>query len=363
MSIYFVKKKGWRYDFTLKGKRYTDAWFKTKKEVKEAEAKRKEELANPVTAAVAPTIGITFFELVNRRLDYVKAYHSATYYKDYRYMARRWLEKWRDLSCDEISIDMAQFFILKRAKVSAYAANYDLRCLRALFNFGIKRGWILSDPTKSITFLPIEKKMKYIPSKEDILKVILAADPDTQDYLWTIIETLARVSEINRLTWNEINFEDRYVVLYTRKKKGGHLTPRKVPMTNRLYKVLSRRYSKRDKTKPWVFWHTYWSSKTGEKKSGPYYDRKKVMRGLCKKTGVKYFRFHAFRHFGASVLDHCKAGTGSIQRILGHENRSTTEIYLHSIGESEREAMEIFEHVWDGCENENSHTDSHTEKK
>ena len=42
----------------------------------------------------------------------------------------------------------------------------------------------------------------------------------------------------------------------------------------------------------------------------------------------------------------------------GHENRSTTEIYLHSIGESEREAMRIFEWV-----SENSHTESHTEAK
>lgn len=82
-----------------------------------------------------------------------------------------------------------------------------------------------------------------------MLAVVLAADPDTQDYLWTIAFTMERVGESNRLTWQDVNFEERYVVLYTRKKRGGHLTPRKVPMTDKLFEVLSRRYASRDKRK------------------------------------------------------------------------------------------------------------------
>jgi integrase len=49
----------------------------------------------------------------------------------------------------------------------------------------------------------------------------------------------------------------------------------------------------------------------------------------------------------------------SIQRLLGHENRATTEIYLHSIGDSEREAMRVLN---DGFESF-SHTNSHTNAK
>ncbi len=68
-----------------------------------------------------------------------------------------------------------------------------------------------------------------MPPAEDVLRVILAADPDKQDYLWTIGLTMGRMSEVNRLTWQDVNFEERYVVLYTCKKKGGHRTPRKFP--------------------------------------------------------------------------------------------------------------------------------------
>ncbi|WP_449244185.1 tyrosine-type recombinase/integrase [Desulfobacca acetoxidans] len=344
MSVYSVKGKGWRYDFTQNGQRYTEAWFSTKKEAKQAEAKKREELKTKLTEAETPT-DITFLELVNRRLDYVKAYKSEKYYVDYIGLARRVIKHWRGRKVGDITGAMVQDYLIKRSKVSAFSANKDLRYVRALFNFGIKQKLIKADPTKGLEFMPVEKKLKYIPSKEDVAKVLLAANPNTQDYLMTIKETMARVGEINRLTWEDVNFEGRFVVLYTRKKKGGHLTPRKIPLTTRLYEVLLRRYQNRDKEKPWVFWQRYWSQKEGRFVEGPYQDRKKIMGTLCRKVGVKYFRFHALRHFGASVLEKANVSIGSIQRLLGHENRTTTEIYLHSIGEAEREAMAVFERV------------------
>ena len=353
MRVYFTKARGWRYDFTLNRTRYTGAWFRTKTEAKDAESKRREEVRNPETKERTPT-GMGFFELVNKRLDHIKAYNSLSHYRDHVYMAKRWIKKWGRMDCDSIPREDIRSFVLKRSRVSNYTANHDLRCLRSLFNFGIREGWISSNPTQGIPFLPVERKIKYVPSKEDALKVIMAADPDTKDYLMTIEETMARVGEVNRLTWSDVDLVERCVVLYTRKKKGGNLTPRKVPMTKRLYQVLSHRYEHRDKTKPWVFWHRYWNKKTKEWVEGPYKDRKLIMKSLCKRAGVKYFRFHPLRHVGASILDHAKVNIGSIQKILGHERRATTEIYLHSIGESEREAMEIFE---------KSHTESHTETK
>ena len=355
MSIYLGKGKGWRYDFTHKETRYTEAWFKTKTEASRLEAEKRKEIKNPKPVAEIPT-DMAFLDLMNLRLDHVKAYNSQSHYISYLYMARRWVKLWEHLPCSEITASMAQKHLIQRRKVSAYTANQDLRYLRAAFNFGIGQKLICSNPTEGIKFFPVEKKIKYVPSSEDIDKVIAAADSDTQDYLWIIRETMARVSEINSLKWEDVNLEDHFVILYTRKKAGGHLTARKISMTQNLHEILKLRFENRDIEKPWVFWHRYWNRKRECFCEGPYKDRKKFMRRLCVKAGVRYFRFHPFRHSGASIMDGNNVPIGVIQRILGHENRKTTEIYLHSIGEMERDAIVVFERA-----RKKSHTDSHTD--
>lgn len=342
MSTYFKKGKGWRYDFTLQKKRHASTYFKTMAEAKRAEAIRKEELKNPPPATETPT-DMAFSELLNRRLDYVLAYKCHSYYQEHIYLAKRLMKIWHGRNCGDITTQMVLDYLIKRGKESVFAANRDLRYLRAAFNFGIKQGLIKANPTNGLEFMPVERRLKYVPSKEDVAKVLLAADPDVQNYLVAIVDTMGRMGEINRLAWEDVDFERRVLVLYTRKKKGGHLTPRKVPMTNRLFQMLLKRHKTRDKEKPWVFWQRYWSRKAGHFVDGPYQDRKAIMRILCQKAGVKYFRFHALRHFGASVMDSINEPIGHIQRILGHENRTTTEIYLHSIGEGERQAMDRYE--------------------
>jgi site-specific recombinase XerC len=54
-------------------------------------------------------------------------------------------------------------------------------------------------------------------------------------------------------------------------------------------------------------------------------------------------------------MDRNNAPIAAIQKILGHENRRTTEIYLHSIDDAEAEAIAIYE-----AARQKSHT-SHTQ--
>ena len=253
--------------------------------------------------------------------------------------------EWSGLACSEIDSMMIEQYIKKRKKVSRIVANKEIQYLRALFKYGIDKELITYNPATKVKFYSIDEQRKYIPPKEDVSKVISFADPDTQHYLWTIVLTAGRVNEINNLTWDDVSFAKRCITLWTRKRKNGNKEPRGIPMVPKLYKILRHRFKQRKNNLPWVFWHEYWCRETRQWVKAPYKDRKKIMKTLCTKANVRYFRFHAMRHLTASVLDAMGTPIGTIQRILGHQNRKTTEIYLHSVGDAERKAMEKLQEV------------------
>lgn len=342
MSVYLNKRrKWWEYYFRYKKRPYTAAGFKRKKDALAAEAERKKEVRQPKKQEETD---MAFLTLLNRRLDYIQAYRSKKHYQDNLYMARRWINQWKDKTIHQINPEViGKYLVALRKRVSAHTANKELRALRALWNFGIKppNRWFIDNPTDGLEFFPTESKVKYVPSIEDVIRVILAAEGEVQDYLWTIALTMGRMSEVNRMEWKDVDFNNNTVTLYTRKTKGGHLKPRKIPMAKTLKDVLEKRL--RGNNTPWVFHHTYYGKKEGEWITSPYQDRKRIMKTLCKKAGVKYFRFHPLRHFGASILEKEGYSIKTIQELLGHENRKTTEIYLHSFEESDQEAMNSLE--------------------
>ena len=51
-------------------------------------------------------IDIPFLVLVNKRLDEVKQRLSIEHYMDTVYHARRWVSRWQDLTCSQITREM-----------------------------------------------------------------------------------------------------------------------------------------------------------------------------------------------------------------------------------------------------------------
>lgn len=93
MSVYFDKRRGWRYDFIRKGARYHHSNFKTKVEARNAEAEKRKELKEQEENPNQIQTDMDFLEMVNLKLDYVQAYNSEKHYLDFKYMSKRWVKE------------------------------------------------------------------------------------------------------------------------------------------------------------------------------------------------------------------------------------------------------------------------------
>jgi len=205
--------------------------------------------------------------------------------------------------------------------------------LCAVFTFAKRVKKIIQyNPCWDLDKMPHTPKEKYIPPEEDILKLILASAPEEKDLILTILYTAARVDEILRLQWKDINFTKKTVTRWTRKRKSGTYEPIISHMNDRLYVLLKSRW-KSKKQDIWVFYN--------DKTKDRYYHRPKLMKGLCKRAKIKPFGFHNIRHFVATYLaDTEKISKKAIGGLLGHKALQTTEIYLHSVDQSEKDALD-----------------------
>jgi integrase len=165
-------------------------------------------------------------------------------------------------------------------------------------------------------------------------KIFLAAG-EHRPFLLVLYHTLGRLDEILRLRWEDVNFEERTVTLWTRKRRDGSWQGDTLPMNEVCYITLHGLW--RDRVQDsWVFLNP----KTGNR----YMRRPKLMKTICKRAGVRHFGFHAIRHYVASLLhDREKVGVAQVSKLLRHQNKATTERYLQVVDQASRDALATLE--------------------
>ena len=311
------RKRPWFYKFDLDRRTYKESGFLTKAEAETAEARAQ------IKAGASPT-RTGFSEMVNLRLDYVRAYCTPGHYRANVSRLKRFRD-WGGLALPEITPDLIRTRMVELSQEMSHAlANKHLIALRSVFEQAVNDGHLGRNPCRGIKFLPVARTVKRVPAAADIEKVLALAAPLDKAYLTTIWQLGARVREINQLAWEDVDFPRRQVRLWTRKKSGGNLTPRLVAMNDRAFHALKFGQWQRTPGNPYVFPNP----RTGK----PYDYRDKFFDRLCRLANVPEMGYHALRHARASELAHQGESLAYIQSFLGHESAVTTAGYLHSLG-------------------------------
>jgi len=279
-------------------------------------------------------------------LDVAKSRFSEKTYDEKRSMFRRFFGEFDPAaSVLELKPSKVMAFIVKQKEErSGYAANKDRKNLVAAWNWGMK---YMDPPLPGpnpclVDRMPEVRQPRYVPSEEDFWKVYETAEGQDQIMLLAFLHLAGRRGEIFRLTWADVDFGNRRVRLWTRKRTDGTFEYDWLPMTTELRKSLMWWWEQRPiKDSPYVFLSIDEMECNRENYGNPFKYRQYFMRKLCDDVKVKRFGFHSIRHLSASILYKLGYEVAVIQSILRHKSPGTTERYLKSIGiERVREALE-----------------------
>lgn len=351
--------------------------FTTRKAARVWEKEHEEEVRREITAGA----GTTFEDYAEKYLDQIEVTCTGENTYQYKHKLLSDLVEFYNLThrtdppIPVPPLEIEQFLIQIARKSGPKTANRARRELGTFFNWMIGKGIIEATPTKTIPKFPAEEFRKYVPPKEDILKVIAVANAEEKDILRAILHSMARAGEIRRLKKEHCDFANNSVWLYTRKTRAGDLEGGKIPMNKQLREILYRRCqliddeyvfpgtkggqlyrATMDKILPRLFKKVNCERReyytTVKRRQGEGFVNQRVKKvewvPLPEEQQVTPFGYHSFRHHVAAHLYlNCGYSIGQLQKLLRHKRPTTTEIYLRSIIDMEApvgfEPMEDFE--------------------
>lgn len=286
-----------------------------------------------------PTVSLAMGDWVNEYLDEALRRFSTKTYKEKTSVFSRFFRETgisSEMPVTELTTTVCRKYLNRQSeKRSGYAANKDRKNLAAAWSWGGEslENWPKGpNPFLSIRKYPEERKPRYVPLEGDFWKVIEVAEGQDRVMLLAFLHLGARRKEIFNLKWSDIDFENRRVRLWTRKRRGGHQEFDWIPMTTDLRDVLlewwEERLSQNTADKEHVFVCLTESPFCNDYFGKPFVHRQHLMKRLCERAGVKPFGFHAIRHLTASILYRKGQPTSVIQAILRHKNPHTTSLYL-----------------------------------
>ena len=326
MPTWQEKGRGWRYRFQYRGEFYQKSGFKTKGEARAAEAEHRKRLKQPPISTPTAT---DFKTAAYEYLDFCKRRYVDKTYKKKAYCYKCFQAAVGNPLLSEITARLITGYLAGRPANSNY--NEHRKSLCAFFQWAFKNGLMALNPCIHVDSMPESPKRKSIPSQEEMVKILLAAG-EHRPFFLALYSLAARLGEINNLRWEDVNFDRQEVTLWTRKTRDGSYRPQVKAMNEDLLDELSWLYNKRSGE------YVFPNQQTGR----PYCNRRAQIRRACLSAGVTYYPWHCIRHHVASLLsDEHKVSLPTIQKMLGHQRLTTTEKYIQTLGEGEREAANL----------------------
>jgi len=176
------------------------------------------------------------------------------------------------------------------------------------------------DLTNGIKRPKREKKIPLVLSKDEVRKLIYAADTEKSRLMISLMYACGmRVSELTNLKINDLNFNNK--IGYIRDAKGRKDRIFNIP--HFLSSDLEKQAKKQKENKQEYLF-------SGPKRKLSSRNLQKIVSRASKRAGInKNAHCHTLRHSFATHLLENDVDIRKIQELLGHSDLSTTQIYTH----------------------------------
>ena len=272
-------------------------------------------------------------------LDYAKDRFVEKTYKEKRFAFREFfLAIASDTATAEIDNQVLLKFLQNQSvDRSGYCANKQRKNLRAAWQWGsVFLNLSRENPFDSIQRFAEVRNERIVPTMDEFWKVHSVAESEQDKILlFMYLHTGARRDELFRLRWQDVDFHGKRVLLSSRKNKAGEWESKWLPIGEELIGML-KQHQKITGLLRFVFLN---QCDKDPKKWVPFVDRAKWMPRLCKKAEVKPFGVHGIRHLTASLLAGANLPLIAIKEMLRHKSINTTQRYIHSLSEGNREVL------------------------
>lgn len=212
-----------------------------------------------------------------------------------------------------------------------YCANKCIVFLKAMYNYVIKEGYYKGD--NPATMVRLNKEQPRVRSLEhnELEKFfnVINELPDSvsKNAILMMLFTGARKGNVLRMKWSEIDL-DAKIWKIPRTKTDKNVT---LALADSAVELLNQLKSENPES-DYVF-------PSAESKSGHLYDAKKVWNTIRKKAGITDVRLHDLRHTLATYMIEEGANPFIVQRVLGHKQLRSTQIYVNLGVEHLREKL------------------------
>jgi integrase len=211
--------------------------------------------------------------------------------------------------------------------LSPVTVNHDLKLLRKMLNWGIRRGHLEKSPFRigPVAAISLERETPRdwrFEREEDEQKLLDAANPHLRAVITALLDTACRLGEILSLQWRDVSLDRHEMTIRAHKAKTR--TARLVPISTRLASILEMR--KLDPNgKPFPPEAYVFGNAVGQQVKSV----RTAWENASEAAGLKGLQLRDLRHEAGSRFDEAGVPITYTSKILGHTNLNTTSRYLN----------------------------------